>query len=288
MSKQEAVLDPPNYHVDPRNETVHGKGWTEWEIVKRGEPKFDGHHQPKVPAWGTEDESDPTVFQKKIAAAAASGLGHFIFDWYWYDGAPFLQRGLELGYLHASNKDKVQFCLMWANHDWYNIMPARLHEQQRPLLYKGSCDAAEFDRVTDYIVSRYFREPSYFKIDGAPYFSFYELKNLVDRMGGLDTAGMAFQRFREKAQRAGFHDIHTNAVAWGIGEVTNLHEWQHKLGIRSVTSYTWAHHCKFSSFPVCEYGDMLEQAESYWRKAWSTLPYGRQHGLGRKSKDLSV
>ena len=29
-----------HYHVDPRNEKVHGPGWTEWELVKRGEPKF--------------------------------------------------------------------------------------------------------------------------------------------------------------------------------------------------------------------------------------------------------
>ena len=25
----------PNYHVDPRNEKVHGPGWTEWQLVKQ-------------------------------------------------------------------------------------------------------------------------------------------------------------------------------------------------------------------------------------------------------------
>ena len=29
----------PNYHVDPRNEAAHGPGWTEWELVKRAEPR---------------------------------------------------------------------------------------------------------------------------------------------------------------------------------------------------------------------------------------------------------
>ena len=24
----------PNWHVDPRNEEWHGKGWTEWEVLK--------------------------------------------------------------------------------------------------------------------------------------------------------------------------------------------------------------------------------------------------------------
>ena len=72
---------------------------------------------------------------------------------------------------------------MWANHDWYNLLPARLHEQPAPLIYPGTYDGGGVCTVTDYIVSRYFRKPSYLKIDGAPYFSIYELKNLIERIG---------------------------------------------------------------------------------------------------------
>src|SRR5271169_1411878 len=56
---QIAVYYWPNYHVDPRNEAKLGKGWTEWELVKGGKPKFPGHDQPHVPLWGYRDESDP-------------------------------------------------------------------------------------------------------------------------------------------------------------------------------------------------------------------------------------
>jgi len=133
----------------------------------------------KKPLWGTEDEADPKVFQKKIGAAAASGIGHFIFDWYWYEDAPFLNRALEQGYLGAANKNEVKFCLMWANHDWHNIMPARLHEKESPLVFRGSYDAAAFDKIIDYILTRYFTQSSYLMIDGCPYFSIYELKNLI-------------------------------------------------------------------------------------------------------------
>jgi len=55
-----------------------------------------------------------------------------------------------------------------------------------------------------------------------PYFSIYELKNLIDRMGGLEVAKTAFQRFREKARANGFPDVHLNAVAWGISETADL------------------------------------------------------------------
>lgn len=71
----------PNYHVDPRNEAVHGPGSSEWELVKRAEPRFEGHRQPRVPAWGYEDESDPAAMARKIDAAADHGLDAFIFDW---------------------------------------------------------------------------------------------------------------------------------------------------------------------------------------------------------------
>ena len=47
MSKyQVAAYYFPNYHIDPRNAEIHGPGWTEWELVKRAEPRFAGHQQP--------------------------------------------------------------------------------------------------------------------------------------------------------------------------------------------------------------------------------------------------
>ena len=272
----------PNWHVDPRNELVHGKGWTEWEILKRGEPKFPGHEQPKRPAWGFEDESDPRVFEKKIAAAHASGINHFIFDWYWYEGKPFLERGLERGYLRAANKKDVRFCLMWANHDWYNLFPARLHEQSKPLLYKGTYSAAEFDVVTDYIVAHYFNEPSYFTVDGAPYFSIYELKNMIDRMGGVDVAKAALTRFRDKVRSAGFPDLHLNAVAWGVNDLTGLHQLLPALNVKSVTSYTWVHHDTLPTFPASEYKDAADRAAAYWMKAKDMfgVPYHLDVSIG--------
>ena len=66
---QIAVYYFPNYHADPRNEAVHGRGWTEWELVRSARPRFPGHRQPKVPLWGWEDEADPRVMARKIRAS---------------------------------------------------------------------------------------------------------------------------------------------------------------------------------------------------------------------------
>ena len=57
----------PNWHPDKRNDEWHGKGWTEWEVVKCARPRFEGHYQPLKPLWGYEDESDPAVMEKRFA-----------------------------------------------------------------------------------------------------------------------------------------------------------------------------------------------------------------------------
>ena len=85
-SIQTAAYYFPNYHVDPRNEKIHGTGWTEWELMKHATPRFPGHDQPKVPLWGYEDEADPVAMAKIMDAAADHGIDAFVFDWYWYEG----------------------------------------------------------------------------------------------------------------------------------------------------------------------------------------------------------
>src|SRR5215470_14814932 len=142
----------PNYHVDPRNEKLYGTGWSEWELVKHARPRFEGHQQPRVPAWGYENEADPKAFARKIDAAAGHGLSSFIFDWYWYNDGAFLNRGLEEGYLQAPNRDRLQFALMWANHNWVDIFPLKRSQYENPLLlYPGQVTDQTFDKMTDYI-----------------------------------------------------------------------------------------------------------------------------------------
>ena len=259
----------PLYHVDPRNEAAHGAGWTEWELVKRGEPRFPGHQQPKVPLWGYEDESDPAVFARKIDAAADHGIDYFIFDWYYYDDGPFLERCLERGYLQAPNNSRLKFALMWANHDWVNIHPAKLHIP--PVLqYPGAVTRATFDQVTDYVIERYFKLPSYWLIEGCPYFSIYELYRLIQGLGGIEATAEALQRFRERTRRAGFPDVHLNAVVWGIQilpnerAITNPADIVALLGLNSICSYVWIHHIRLPDFPVTDYNWVLNQSVAYW------------------------
>jgi len=269
----------PNYHVDPRNEALYGKGWTEWELVRHATPRFAGHRQPRVPLWGYQDEADPQVFAQKIEAAADHGLDYFIFDWYWYDDGPFLNRCLDQGYLKAANNERVKFCLMWANCDYPDIMPVKLHMAVHPYYpYPGKVTDRTVEQMTDHLLERYFTHPSYFKIDGCPYFSIYELFTFIEGLGSVTAAQAALRRFRQKARAAGFPDLHLNAVIWGIRapqtnpEITDVKGLLAALELDSITSYVWIHHTDMPTFPVTPYATVLQEMRSFWLQA--EMQYG--------------
>jgi hypothetical protein len=275
-----AVYYFPNYHLDPRNEQWHGQGWTEWELVKLARPRFEGHQQPKLPLWGFEDESLPSVMEKKIEAAAGHGINSWIFDWYWYEDGPYLNGCLEKGFLGASNNTHLSFSLMWANHDWFDIHPMK-YRTTPALLAPGRFSPEAFERATDHIVKTYFSHPSYWTIEGKAYFSIYELDKLLESLGGVEGTRRAFTRFEEKARGVGLEGIHFNAVIWKIpvlpGEqaTANPNQILTDLGFSSVTSYVWIHHDWTTEFPTSSYPAMAQRAVAQWNKLASenTFPY---------------
>ncbi|MCX6224154.1 MAG: glycoside hydrolase family 99-like domain-containing protein [Bacteroidia bacterium] len=261
-----AVYYFPNYHTDDtRNELRYGKGWSEWELVKNAVPRFEGQHQPKIPLWGYTNESDPRVMEMKINAASQYGIDVFIYDWYYYNDGPFLEKGLEKGFLKAENNNKVKFALMWANHDWVDLFPRNPEIANPPLFYPGTITPETFDRMTDYIISEYFSRPTYWTIDGCPYFSIYELFKFVEGMGGKEQARAALDMFRKKVKKAGFKDLHLNAVVWGVQilpgetEIKKPAELLDFLAFNSTTSYVWVHHVGFDTFPETDYKDVQDK-----------------------------
>jgi len=261
-----------NYHPgDLRNVKQKGPGWSEWEVVKAARPRFPGHVQPNVPLWGYTDESDPRAMEQKIAAAADHGIDAFIFDWYYYNDGPFLERPIDSGFLKAANNHRLKFALMWANHDWTDIHPYRRGTPAK-LLYPGAVTTATFDRICDHVIEHYFRHPSYWKIDDRPYFSVYELYKLVESCGGVDQTKTALDRFRAKVKAAGLPGLHLNAVTWGVqilpGETTVADPAAliHRLGFDSVTSYVWIHHVGLPKLPT-DYNWVRDQYFTYWDEA---------------------
>jgi hypothetical protein len=261
-----------NYHSgDPRNVKNKGEGWSEWELVKAARPRFPGHQQPKVPLWGYGDESDPRVMAQKIAAAADHGIDAFIFDWYYYDDGPFLDRPIDIGFLQAKNNNRLKFALMWANHDWLEIQPYKRGTPPK-LLFPGKVTPATFERICDHVIEDYFRHPSYWRIDGRPYFSFYELTKLLESFGSVEATRAALDQFRAKARAFGLPGLHLNAVVWGQPILprektpVDAAKLVRELGFDSVTSYVWIHHVSLPR-QVTDYDFVRDQYFEYWNAA---------------------
>lgn len=266
-----AVYYFPNYHEDIRNAAYHGNGWTEWELVKSAQPRFENHHQPNVPAWGYTDEADPVQMAQKINAAVNHGIDAFIFDWYMYEDGPFLNRGIDEGFLKADNCERIMFGLMWANHDWVDIHPYTKGEEQK-LLYPGRVSPERFEEISDFIVEKYFTKPNYWKIGGKAYFSVYDVQKFVEGFGSMEATKAAMNRMREKAKAVGLDGVHWNLVAWGNPILpvekapSNTPELIKMLGFDSCTSYVWIHHVELPETQT-DFNYVRDEYFTHWDKA---------------------
>jgi len=261
----------PAYHDEPRWRTFFNGTEGEWEIIRNATPKYDGHRQPRVPVWGYEDETIPAVMEKKIDAAVSHGVNVLAFDWYWYEGQPFLEDCINNGFLKAKNNDKIEFYIMWANHAATTLWDKR-RSHKVDTIWDGAVDRANFDIIVDRIIKKYMMHPSYFKIDGKPVFSIYELGSLIRGLGGIQQTRSALDSFREKVKKAGFPDVHIQAILWNNipdtqsnvpGDMTKTqNNTIEAVGINSLTNYQYVH----LSAPVDDYIEWADKAISNWPK----------------------
>ena len=269
----------PNYHPgDPRNETFKGKGWSEWELVKAAKPRFPGHNQPIVPAWGYTDEKDPKEMERKIRVASDHGIDAFIFDWYMYEDGPFLNRCLDEGFLQAKNVEQLKFGLMWANHDWADGHPYKKGVSAE-ILYSGVVSPKRYEEICDHLVEKYFTQPNYLLIDGKAYFSVYHIKLFVQNFGSIEATRRAMDLLREKAKAAGLKGVHWNIVIWGNPvlpvdeQPDNVEEMISAIGFDSFTTYVWMQHANLPDLQT-DYNNVRDQYFEYWDKADTyALPY---------------
>ena len=89
-----AFLYPAYAADDPRLTPFWPKGIGEWETVMSVQERWPGHYWKREPVWGYVNEADPAVMEMEINQAVKYGVNVFIFDWYWYDGRPFMETTL--------------------------------------------------------------------------------------------------------------------------------------------------------------------------------------------------
>ena len=245
----------------------------EWQTVKTATKKFEGNDWPRRPLWGYQDEADPLVMEQQIEEAVSHGVNVFIYDWYWYDKRPFLENCLNDGFLKARNRDKMRFYIMWANHTATTMWDKRLADIDNLVdIWSGDVDRAEFEKLVTRWIENYFKQDNYYKIDGCPVFSIYEMSNFIGGLGGLAQAADAIRYFREEVKKAGFPDLHLQmllkkreflCVSGVDGEerISN-DEIISALSINSLTHYQFVHFVKVDE----GYDTLLENLKAELKK----------------------
>jgi hypothetical protein len=205
----------PSCHDDSlATEKLWPEGTGEWEVIKKGNLRFDGHYQPRQPLWGYELDNDPKVVEKWIDVATDHGVNVFVYDW--YEEGPFLESALNDGFLKARNNEKMQFYIMWANHDVkYNYWNVHRYNDNTDILWNAKVDWKNYQIIVDRVINQYFKRPNYFKINGEPVFSIFSVSKLLESFGNsAEEARKALDYFRDEVKKAGFPGLH---IQWNQG-----------------------------------------------------------------------
>lgn len=163
-------------HAIKENDEWWGMGFTDWDNVKRTEPLFDGHYQPRVPLGSKYyDQSDVETVRAQVELAKKYGLYGFCHYHYWFDGKQLLETPTNL---FLQNKDiDFPFCLSWANETWSKRWDGRDHD----ILIKQTHPPTEesWSRHFDYLIKAWSDERA-IKINGKPVFIIYRPQKIHD------------------------------------------------------------------------------------------------------------
>ena len=300
-----AFLYPAYAADDPRLTPFWPMGIGEWETVMTVQDRFPGHYWKREPVWGYINEADPAVMEMEINQAVKHGVNVFIFDWYWYDGRPFMETTLNNGFLQAENRNDMQFYLMWANHDVVNLWDTRLYNcKEDNIIWRGQVDREEFEKICKRNIEKYFKQPNYYKIDGKPVFMIYDIKVLIDGLGGFEETADALNWFTEETKKAGFPGLDLQLTTWAPNlDYSGLdgnktfepgNDFVNKLGFDSMTHYQFAHYIWMDA----EYKDIVKNAVKEWKKldkefdvpyyphvsiGWDNSPRTRESAVSRNN-----
>ena len=265
-----AYIWPAYTGDEPRSRIFWPEGIGEWQTVKNQRVKENGYFWDRAPLWGYENEADPKVMEKHIEEAVSHGVNVFIYDWYWYDNRPFLENCLNDGFLKAKNNTKMKFFIMWANHDATTLWDKRLSSQPHTTVWQGTVTREQFEIVGRRWIEQYFVKENYYRIDNKPVVSIYDIKNLIDGLGGTKNTLDALKWLDAEAKRSGFDGVHLQFIRWdgkiknqsGVdgGAIENESQLVEFLGFESVTNYQFVHMTKVNR----DYLDTVKDVNELW------------------------
>jgi hypothetical protein len=219
----------PGWHPIAERDRGFHPGFTEWELVTACRPRFVGHQQPRLPAWGCYDDRDPVAVGRRAQAAVAHGVDAFIYGLFWCRGKRVFEDALDHGFLPTG----LPFAVMWANRMPRRVLPVARADV--PVIDGDRLvpsDADDFVTLMKTCAVQYMSKSSYLRIAGRPWFSIFDSSFFVRELG-LAQAAEAIHRARVWLRAEGFGELFLAAVEPASDLLPRLRE----LGFDAVTHY---------------------------------------------------
>ena len=185
----------PQYHEIPENDKWWGKGFTDWIAVKKAEPLFTGHRQPRVPLnKNYYDLSKVENIRWQANLAKKYGIYGFGIYHYWFSSdLQLLQTPSEIILEH---KDiDINFMFIWDNYTWKrtwsklatgnvwapsfdgdNTDNSNMKDSNGILAELKYGNQKDWECHFNYLL-KFFMDDRYIKIDNKPVFAFYQPRN---------------------------------------------------------------------------------------------------------------
>ena len=183
----------PQFHEIPENDEWWGKGFTEWVNVKKAEPLYPGHIQPKHPLNNDYyNLLDKETVKRQTGLMKEFGLYGMIYYHYYFKGKLLLEKPAENLLSWKDIQQPFFFC--WANHDWN-----RSWEGKTEVLVKqeyGGMD--DWEKHFQYLLP-FFQDERYEKKNNMPLFLLFKC--------GFSEKDEMFAYFDKRCKDYGFDGI---------------------------------------------------------------------------------
>ena len=181
-----------------------------------------------TPYMGYYDEGIPEVADWENKWFAEHGIDFQLQCWYGplvIDEPikfPGFSHALHDGYFNSVYKNYSKFAIMWENNFTRSITPEAFENYLVP-----------------FFIEYYFKDPGYYKIDGKPVFSIYNIGTLVtpEYFGSVEQARKEMDFLRNAVKKAGFPDI--LLLCAGSGGTKDGIALREALSVEGTYAYNW-------------------------------------------------
>ena len=162
----------PQFHEDENNNKWWGKGFTEWTNLKRIDPLYKGHNQPRIPLnYNYYDLEKKETMEWQTQLMKEYSIEGLCYYHYWSIGKKLLNKPVEN--LLKWKDIKQKFCFFWANHSWRKDWIG-----EKTILFNQEYGSEKEWEIHFEYLKNFFSDTRYIKINNKPLFIIYNKEEI--------------------------------------------------------------------------------------------------------------